>query len=332
MIYRNLLLLLIAVGTLIGSTSPKPEIAADHHIHIRSEAGTDALQKVLKQVKGQAGAKLKPAVDADQVVAMLDSTGTRKASLLSTAYFFGMPEMDFQDKQNKVRQENRYVARQAAQYPKRLAAFCGVNPLAEYAIEEIQWCGEKDRFAGLKLHLANSDVDLRDEQDVQKMARVFRAASAQDLAIIIHLWTRNPDYGARDVEIFVNQIMPEARGVTVQVAHLGGPGRFSKVTNTVAQTFADLVQQKDASLGNLYFDLAAVPLNPARAEGKRQQKQIQKRNQQLTNRIRELGADHVLWGTDWIAGPFAAYRTKLQAVPFGQDLKQKILGNTAPYL
>ena len=47
--------------------------------------------------------------------------------------------------------------------PDRLVAFCSVNPLKDYALEEIARCGRDPRLsAGLKLHFGNSDVNLTD--------------------------------------------------------------------------------------------------------------------------------------------------------------------------
>lgn len=304
---------------------------ADHHLHIRSEAGTDALLKVLKEVKGQTGVKVQPSIDADDVIALLDSTGTQKATLHSTAYFFAMPEMNFANEQTKLRRENEYVASQAAQYPNRLVAFCGVNPLSEYAMEEIMWCGSDGRFAGLKLHLANSKVDLRNPNHVQRLAKVFEAASRHELAIVIHLWTRNPDYGSKDVNAFADNILPQARNVPVQVAHLGGPGTFSEVTSRVAETFSELAATNKPLYENLYFDLAAVPMNPQRATSEKQRNRINALNNKLAELIKKLGPGQVLWGTDWIAGPASVYQGKLNALSLPDSLRKKIDVNTAPY-
>lgn len=332
MIYRNLLVLVVmAIVLCAGSPLPSPP-KADHHIHIRSERGTDALIKILEKVKNQSEVKVRPSVGAEEVIAMLDSAGTQKAALLSTAYFFGMPEVDFANERTKVRRENEYVARQAERYPQRLAAFCGVNPLAEYAINEIKWCGKDGRFDGLKLHFANSAVDLRKEEHLKRMARVFDVANEHNLAIVVHLWTRNPDYGKKDINIFIDKILPEAPDVTVQVAHFGGPGNFSPVTNEVSKAFVDALEKGVSNAGNLYFDLAAVPQNPAHASTRKERESIRRASQQLAKRIKQIGAEHILWGTDWIAGPLPVYLGKLKSMPLNNQLWGKVDSNVAPYL
>lgn len=332
MIYRNFLALVItSVVLCAGRPLPNPP-KADHHIHIRSETGTKALVKVLEKVRNQSGVKLKSSVGAEEIITMLDSAGTQKGTLLSTAYFFGMPEVDFTNEQTKVRRENEYVASQAERYPRRLSAFCAVNPLAEYAISEIKWCGRDGRFDGLKLHFANSDVDLRKEEHVKKLASVFDVANEHSLAIVVHLWTRNPDYGKKDIEIFVDEILPKAPGVTVQIAHFGGPGNFSPVTNEVGKAFAKALENEASNTDSLYFDLAAVPQNPARASTRKEREKNRLANQQLAERIKQIGAENILWGTDWIAGPLPVYLGKLKSMPLNNQIWQKINSNVAPYL
>lgn len=319
---------------LIGFAQNISAPSADHHIHIRSEAGTDALVRILEKVRNQTGVQIEPSTGAADVIALLDSAGTSKAALLSTAYFYEMPEVEFEDARAKTRRENEYVAREAAKYPGRLAAFCGVNPLAEYAMNEIEQCGEDERVTGLKLHFANSDVDLRDEEQVQKMARVFSAANSMGLAVIVHLWTRDPDYGRKDARIFLNRILPEALDVPVQIAHLGGPSGFGAPADSASAVFAEAVEDGNPLMDNVWFDLAAVPADPKRAKGEKQLEMIRESNKKLARRIRELGPDRILWATDWIAGPAPVYTAKLrsffQALP--EDLVKTISENVAPYL
>jgi len=306
--------------------------AADHHIHIRSEAGTDALVRILEKVRNRTGVEIRPSTDADLVIGLLDSAGVRKAALLSTAYFFEMPEVEFDSARIKTRRENEYVARQAALYPDRLAAFCGLNPLAGYALEEVERCGTDGRVEGIKLHFANSDVDLRNREHVKQVAAVFEAANRLDLALVVHLWTRNPDYGRRDVELFVEEILPAATDVAVQIAHLGGPSGFGAATDSASAAFADAIANDNPALENIWFDLAAVPADPGRAESEEQQAAIREANRELARRIRQIGPERVLWGTDWIAGPVRMYTAQAHSIPLPEDLLRILGSNSAPYL
>lgn len=325
------------IGLFIGlifsvSISAAQTPSAEHHLHIRSEAGTDALVRILEETQGREDLQIEPLAGADDVIALLDSTGTARGAVLSTAYFFAMPDVDFQDERMLVRRENEYVAQEASKYPDRLAAFCAVNPLSDYALEEVRWCGDGDRFTGLKLHFANSSVDLRNADHRDKLRQVFRVANAQDLALVVHLWTRNPEYGARDVNLFIEHVLPEAGNTPVQIAHLGGPGSFSSVTNTAAKEFAGAIEKENPVTENIFFDLAEVPHNPDRAKNEEEQVKMERANRQMVDRIRDLGTERVLWGSDWIAGPPAVYKTKLQSITNYSDIWKDIRSNKAPYL
>ena len=333
----KLILFIIATFMLTGtglaqSTDTATVPVADHHVHIRSEAGTEALVKIMKKVKQQKGVEITDSAGAEKVIALLDSSGTEKAVLLSIAYFFSMPEVDFEEKATKVRQENEYAARQAAKYPDRLTAFCGLNPLSGYALKEIERCAEYSSVSGIKLHLANSDVDLRNEEHRKKLARVFEAADSHGLAIVIHLWTRNPDYGRKDVNLFIDDVLSRAPNVPVQIAHLAGPGSFNKVTDHASAAFADAIAKDHPSMDKVWFDLAAVPAYPGGAKSKEEQEKIRETNRKIERRIRQLGTDRILWGTDWIAGPTERYVERMKSIPLSAEIMEAIASNTAAYL
>lgn len=327
--YRfSLLTLLLFILT--GTLNAQPP-AADHHIHIRSDDATEALVRILSEVRGMDEVPIESAAGASEVIARLDSSGTRYAALLSTAYFFAMPDLDFENEELRTRNENDFVASQAEQAPGRLAAFCAVNPMSNYALSEIIRCGESGRFAGLKLHFANSDIDLRNSDDVDQLKKIFREAARQDLAVIAHTWTRNPDYGAEDMKIFIDELLPEAEGIPVQVAHLGGPGTFSEITAEAARVLAKEIESENPAMENVYFDIAEVPHHPGRAENQEKKEEMNQANRELARLIKQLGSDRVFWGTDWIAGPVDIYMMELQPMPLPDDVWDEIRGNIAPY-
>jgi predicted TIM-barrel fold metal-dependent hydrolase len=325
----TLLFLIFFMPILTASAQPP---IADHHVHIRSEDGTAALLRILEEVQGQEQVSVKPSTGAKEVITRLDSSGTQQAVLLSTAYFFAMPDVEFENEQERVRRENIYVAQQAELYPDRLIPFCSVNPLSDYAISEIRWCGESGRFAGLKLHFANSDTDLRNREHTIKLKDVFQTAGDYGLAMIAHTWTRHPDFGAEDVRILITEVLPEAGESVVQIAHLGGPGTYSKVTAEISEVFLDAIERSDSAMDNVYFDIAEVPHHPGRAENEEQREAMQKANRNLFEIIAELGAERVLWGTDWIAGPVDVYLSELEPELLSDEVWEKMRNNKAPYI
>src|SRR6266511_1017107 len=67
-------------------------------------------------------------IDADKVIALLDSAGIRRALVLSVAYSWGNPSRNVENEYEHVKQENDWTAQQVARFPDRLRAFCSVNP------------------------------------------------------------------------------------------------------------------------------------------------------------------------------------------------------------
>src|SRR3954471_24500307 len=92
------------------------------------------------------------------------------ALLLSAAYIYGSPSRTVPDEYAKVRAENDWNGSQASRYPQRLRAFCGVNPLKDYALEELERCARDPLLnRGIKLHFGNSDVHLENPEHIARL-------------------------------------------------------------------------------------------------------------------------------------------------------------------
>ena len=66
--------------------------------------------------------------------------------VLSTAYIFEQPSRKADGAEEKLRRENDWTSRQVARYPDRLIGFCGLNPLKDYALDELQRCAKIRTF------------------------------------------------------------------------------------------------------------------------------------------------------------------------------------------
>jgi hypothetical protein len=123
-----------------GHTSPDwirtrvPAPLADHHQHFFSPT-------LLEWARSwNPAAQRLPTVTAKELVSLLDSAGIRHAVVLSVAYQYGNPAHPAGDEYERVKAENDWTSRQVALYPDRLRGFCGVNPLRDYALQEIARC------------------------------------------------------------------------------------------------------------------------------------------------------------------------------------------------
>src|SRR5215210_1319216 len=291
------------------------------HFLVSLRKGPDGVWRIAAETPTFPGHPVRELTTAEQLIAQLDEAGIQRGAVLSAAYWFGSPFMPKAegDEAANVRAENDWTVREVARFPTRLVAFCSFNPLKDYALEELDRCTKLPQVKGLKLHFANSDVDVENPQHLEKVRRVFAAANERRLAIVAHLWT-GESYGRKEAEIFLSQILPAAPDITVQIAHFagGGPG----YTDEALEVFAEAIAAGDPRTKNLYFDVATV------ADG-----QSDEVLQTFAQRIRQVGLHRVLYGTD-AAPPTArqSWRNFRTTVPLSDDELRTIAGNVAPYL
>ena len=298
---------------------PVPAPLADHHQHLFSPA-----------ISALVAPGPKPLLAAE-VVALLDAAGIGRAAVLSVAYMYGSPKRTIDDEYAKVKAENDWHAAQAALYPKRLLAICGVNPLKDYAIAEVERCAADRQFGRmLKLHFGNSDVQVNDPVHLAKLQAFFRAANKNGMGLLIHMRAsislKRP-YGAPEAQIFLEQLMPLVPDVPVQVAHMAGagPGYEDPPSDAVMAYLADAAGRGDPRTRNLWFDVASMAdrdISPASAA-------------KLVERLRRAGLHHVLYGTDAATGdnlrPQEAWAAFCK-LPLTRAELAAIAGNVAPYL
>src|SRR5688500_12681762 len=179
--------------------------AADHHQHLFSPA--------LAELSSSPERKFEP-LTAKDLIAHLDAAGIKRAVVLSTAYMWGRPNRKIENEYDKVRAENDWVSTEVARYPQRLTGVCGVNPLKEYALEELARCARDPNLRhGVKLHFGNSDVQVENPEHRAKMKEFFAAANRHRMAIAVHMRAsislKRP-YGAEQARVFLEQLLPAA--------------------------------------------------------------------------------------------------------------------------
>jgi predicted TIM-barrel fold metal-dependent hydrolase len=314
-----LVMLLVATGVAGAQTPP----LADHHQHLFSPP-------LAALISPAPPAPPVEAIDAAQLVSLLDAAGIRRAAVLSVGYIWGNPARRGEGERQKVRDENDWTAGQVARYPDRLVGFCGVNPLADYALEEIARCATVPGVrSGLKLHMGNSVVDYGNPRHVERLRAVFRAANGLRMAIVVHLRasiSQKVAYGRREAQIFFDQILPEAADVPVQIAHLAGAGGSADpAADAALEVFIDAIAKNHPLARNLYFDVTTV-VRPTTSPDARAS---------IARQLRQLGLGRVLYGSDAAGGTnlrpregWAAFRT----LPFTEDEFRTVAANLAPYL
>jgi predicted TIM-barrel fold metal-dependent hydrolase len=317
---RFVLCAVIAVVSIAPASQSAQPPVIDYHQHLFSPAA-------MALVTGKPDST---GMSARDLVTLLDAAGIRRALVLSMGYTWGKASRaPVENEYEHVKAENDWTAQQVAQYPDRLRALCSFNPLKAYALAELERCSHDPQLRnGLKLHFGNSDVDFDNAENVAQVKKVFAAAAAYRMPIVVHMHASldmKRKYGADQARVFLNELLPAAADVPVQIAHLAGAGGYDDTTDSALGVFTDAIAKHDARMKNVWFDASAVvqaAMPPAEL-------------QRIAGRIRQIGVDRVLYGSDAATSPMAypkaAWET-FQRLPLTQAEFRTIASNVAPYM
>jgi predicted TIM-barrel fold metal-dependent hydrolase len=161
------------------------------------------------------------------------------------------------------------------------------------------------------------------------------------MPILIHLRSDDVWDGKRSVQIFMDQVLPLAPDIAVQVAHLGGWGGYDRTTDDAFSALASACAAHPSRCRRLYFDIAAVVLNPTDGNAVPgsdlrslwdAQKDFSDGPNRLAANLRRIGLSRILFATDWPNVTASEYlltlRTNLRLTPVETD---QIFSNLAPY-
>ncbi|HUR79662.1 MAG TPA: amidohydrolase family protein [Thermoanaerobaculia bacterium] len=234
-----------------------------------------------------------PERDGAALVKELDAAGIERAVVLSVGYSFADERKELSDPDRRTREENDWTSAEVTKNAPRLIGFCSANPLRDAALEELNRCLELPGMVGIKIHLGNAGITLRDPSHLARMQQLFALAQRRRAPVLIHMRARGgTNYGAEDAAIFLDKLVPAAPDIEIVVAHLGasGPG-YSSQHDEVMAVFGAASQRHDPRMAKLYFDVSSNvtdEITPADAA-------------LVAQRIRQVGPKHVLYGSDLTA-------------------------------
>jgi predicted TIM-barrel fold metal-dependent hydrolase len=148
------------------------------------------------------------------------------------------------------------------------------------------------------------------------------------MAIVVHMRTSldlRRRYGANAARVFLNELLPAAPDVPVQIAHLAGAGGYDAATDSALSVYTYAIARHEPRMKNVWFDAAAVVRPEMSPE----------ELQQITARIRQLGVERVLYGSDAAVNPLAYPKAgweALQRLPLTEAELRVIANNVAPYM
>jgi predicted TIM-barrel fold metal-dependent hydrolase len=284
--------LILSSSVLFAASPPEPRI--DYHQHLISPAFAEIVKM--------------PVRDGRALLAELDAAHIERAVVLSVGYSFSDERKNLEDPDRLTREENDWTAGEVNRSGGRLVGFCSANPLRDAALAELERCLKLPGMRGIKLHLGNSGISLRDAQQRARVENVFTLAQRTRATVLVHMRARGgQNYGAEDAQIFLNHLPEQAPDVDIVIAHLGSAGPGYAQADELMAVFGEAAKRKDARMRRLYFDVATNVTSDTTPE----------EAALIVKRIREVGPKHILYGSDLsppggsIARGWEIFRTKL---------------------
>jgi predicted TIM-barrel fold metal-dependent hydrolase len=291
---------------------PPPAPLIDYHQHLVSPAFAP-----IARLPERNGAAL---------VRELNAAGIERAVVLSVGYSFGDERKALNDPDRLTREENDWTSAEVTRNAPRLIGFCSANPLRPASLEELERCLGLPGMTGIKVHLGNAGITLRDPAHLARIQQLFVIAQRRRAPVLVHMRARGgTDYGAEDAQIFLDEVVPQAPGVEIVIAHLGAtsPG-YPPQNDEVMAVFAAAAERNDPRMANLYIDVSAnvtddiAPIDAAL----------------IAQRVRQIRPGRVLYGSDLtppggsIRRGWEIFRTK---VPLTAAELQQIASNRARF-
>lgn len=268
-----------------------------------------------------------PERDGAALVRELDAAGIERAVVLSVGYSFGDERKALNNPDQLTRAENDWTSAEVMKHASRLIGFCSANPLRPGALDELERCLALPGMVGIKVHLGNSGITLRDSAHLERMQQLFALAQRRSAPVLMHLRARGgTNYGGEDAQIFLDSIVSQAPGVDVVIAHLGAssPG-YVPQNDEVMAVFAAAAERHDPRMANLYIDVAANVTDETTPE----------EAALIAQRIRQVGTGRVLYGSD-LSPPGGSIRQGWEAfrnrVPLNAAELQQIANNRTRYI
>lgn len=306
---RLLLVPSIALSACAHAPAPAVPVAprVDYHQHLVSPAFAPIVKL--------------PERDGQALLRELDAAGIQRAIVLSVGYSFADERKALPDPDALTRAENDWTSAEVARSGGRLIGFCSANLLRADALREIERCLGLPGMIGIKQHLGNGGVSLRDTSHLRRMQELFALAQRRGAPVLLHLRARGgANYGGEDARLFLSRVVPAAPGIEIVVAHLGYSGPGYPLQDDVMAAFGEAAERGEASMRNVYFDVATnVTGQTTAAEAAL-----------VARRIRQVGAAHVLYGSD-LTPPGGGIRQGWEIfrarVPLTESELRQIAGN-----
>ncbi len=285
-------IILLAACIAIGQSIEKRIAnATDAHVHILSP-------ELIKIWKGLGIPFSRPDAYYSDIDVILKNTAVKRIDLISMAHVFSSEEFGgFKNERELVQKENDYVAEARNKHPKKIKAFCSVDPLRDYALNELERCRTRLKMDGVKLHHNANQVYLTVPAHLAKVKQVFEFAAKHKMPILLHFDNSHRRFGKPDVDLLAASILNDLKPVKLRIAHFGTSGGFNPRTKGFLDAFLDqLATNTKLKKHKITFDISAVGLDKD-SEGVR--KLTDTEWTELAAYVRKIGFERITFATDY---------------------------------
>ena len=300
----SILIILVLACAVCSQSNARLVATTDGHVHILSPA-------LIKAWKGMGIPFSRPDEYYSDIDTILRNTAER-IDLVSMAHVYSSEEFGgaFDNERQLVESENSFVAAARDKYPKRIRAFCSVDPLRDYALAELERCRTTLKMDGIKLHNNANQVYLTVPEHLEKVKAVFEFAARHRLPVLLHFDNSHRRFGEPDVKLLTGSILKDLPPVKLRIAHFGTSGGFNQRTRAFLNAFITaFANDPYLKRHRITFDISAVALDKD-SEGVPRLTDAE--FAVLARYIRRLGPERITFGTDYLLYTPAEYAAILK--------------------
>ncbi len=269
---------------------PAPQIDYDSHVHIMSPY-------LISRWKDAGIPFSRSEASYSNIDTILHKNGARFIDLIGMGYVFENREYyRAADAWARLKAENNWLAEAAKKYSARVRPFFAIDPLQDYALEELERCFAINPECGIKLHFYTSNVNLKLRDHRQKVGALLLRAAINGIPVLLHFDNGSAAFGRGDVEILADSLLPEMPALSLTIAHWGTSGGFTKKTKAVIDAFAGALEKEHVRKHNIRFDISGVGLNKD-AEGADALSDNEFR--ELKRYMAKIGVHRIVFGSDY---------------------------------
>jgi predicted TIM-barrel fold metal-dependent hydrolase len=161
-----------------------------------------------------------------------------------------------------VESENNLLQEAVLTDADRYLGFYGIDPLEDWAADEILRCHEKLKLDGIKLHLQGCHVDLGNPMHLAKVLELFDLAALHGIPMLIHNNAEQLNSGTVYAQTFRDHLLEKTDSLTIIFAHSGGGGGYYWFTHDFLNVMSQYLKQPpNRTRHKLYFELSGTVLD-----------------------------------------------------------------------